>query len=469
MAGGLAAYQIQNFDIAPVLNAYRVGEKDRYAEEDRAAEQKRQAALQTDLPAALTGGDQGRQAAGRIAATGGANVDFGLKLLAHVQSLDEQGRAAAAADSQVLSRVYAGRDPATLSPQEFAERQRVAADASSPSARDHVMAMQQADLPHVLQTAAAMPGALEADRAAQEFADKHLQARHGMQVQDQTLAETRRHNQATERTAAATAAARAPGGSADTGAPTPEIAPGVVVPNPYTRLRDPRQRDQFYRQQAKEFDQRQRGFSTERQAANQMINSVDRFVALNKTVGSGGVWGTGGASSIPGVSSVRAATDSTWAEMQSISDLLTPQMRQGLPGAASDRDVAMFRGATVGVGKPQQANEAIALGLKAAAQNKLDYGTFRERWFQSFGHLQGIDNAWQSYLQDNPIFDPNADPVAPKLNAARLPWQKYFKFPQGTGAAASTNDMRNSPADDGPPQDEPTAPDGPPPGFIELP
>jgi len=214
--------------------------------------------------------------------------------------------------------------------------------------------------------------------------------------------------------------------------------------NPYEGITDPKQRDMMYRQLTTDFNARQRDYQKDRAEAQNILASTEEFLALNKKVGSGGVTGSGGLSSVPIVNSARNMVDSDWARMNAITDRLTPLMRQGLPGAASDRDMQTFRGATVGTGKLGEANVGIARGLQVAAKNVIDKGLFDEAYFRRNRHLQGSDNAWNRYLEENPIFDPNSDPANPALNRSRKSWREYISpsvsAPQAAPAAAPAAD-----------------------------
>jgi len=161
-----------------------------------------------------------------------------------------------------------------------------------------------------------------------------------------------------------------------------------------------------------------------------MNRDIDRFLFLNETNDTGAgyaVWGAKGA---------RGAFDPEFAEMQSISDKLTPQMRQGMPGAASDRDVAMFRSATVGVEREHEANVNIGTGLKAANQNKIDKANFFSEYLMNRGHTRGADQEWNQYLEANPIFDPNAPDGSYALNKNRKTVQEYAREKTGGQAGA---------------------------------
>jgi len=153
--------------------------------------------------------------------------------------------------------------------------------------------------------------------------------------------------------------------------------------------------------------------------AQNMIERLDRFVSLLDA----GL-DTGGQYKIPGAQGLAAGFDPEIAEAKSIIDAMTPMMRQGMPGAASDRDVGMFRGATVGLDKPEVANRNIAKGLSLSRQNLLERREFRQAYFDQNKHLQGADRAWKKYLNTNPIFDHKKKDYT--LNAGRKSWREHF-------------------------------------------
>ena len=101
-------------------------------------------------------------------------------------------------------------------------------------------------------------------------------------------------------------------------------------------------------------------------------------------------------------------------------------MRQGLPGAASDRDVRMFRGASFGVEKPREANMRIARAMLIQQQNVVENNEFRSRYFSANQTLVGADDYWREYIEANPIFDPNAPEEDFVLNENRMTPEEYF-------------------------------------------
>jgi hypothetical protein len=128
-------------------------------------------------------------------------------------------------------------------------------------------------------------------------------------------------------------------------------------------------------------------------------------------------------------------------EMESISSLLTPQMRQGMPGAASDRDVAMFANATVGINRPKEINDNLIAGMSARFENASDRQSFMEEFLTQNKHLNGAEQEWRGYLEANPIFDP--DPALEgqyALNKSRQGYKEYFS----SGGQGQANKGRRS-------------------------
>jgi hypothetical protein len=142
---------------------------------------------------------------------------------------------------------------------------------------------------------------------------------------------------------------------------------------------------------------------------------------------------------LPGAGMIEGALDPETEEMNSIVDKITPLMRQGLPGAASDRDVAMFRGGAMGTDKRKQTNRNIILGFQTSHQLAQDRLEFLDAYVGQNSTLRGADRAWQDYLNANPIFDPNGETANPVLNPKRRGWKEHF----GSGGSADDDVLLN--------------------------
>jgi hypothetical protein len=149
-------------------------------------------------------------------------------------------------------------------------------------------------------------------------------------------------------------------------------------------------------------------------SAQAMAQDTQRFLELQKGVQMQG----------PVAGRVPAFTSDAQ-EMDAITARITPQMRQPGSGATSDFDAKMFQMATVSRTKNDDANEAIAQGVKANAQVAQDRVQFMRDYLSVNGHLDGAERKWKQYADKNPIFDP-ASPSVPKINPKRVPYQQFF-------------------------------------------
>jgi hypothetical protein len=169
-----------------------------------------------------------------------------------------------------------------------------------------------------------------------------------------------------------------------------------------------------------------------RQQADELQNvagSVDEFLQLNKNVK------TGGGMALPGVGGVLSTVNPSVARMTSITSKLTPAMRNGLPGAASDKDVAMFKNSTVGIDKPYEANQAIGKSVKALTGRVGDHVAFLEAYGKANGSLLGSQELWKKYVDDHPLFaglDKNGALIANKIT----PWRQAIQMDGSTAAPA---------------------------------
>jgi hypothetical protein len=106
---------------------------------------------------------------------------------------------------------------------------------------------------------------------------------------------------------------------------------------------------------------------------------------------------------------------------------MTPAMRNGLPGAASDRDVSLFQQATVGVDKSRAVNTQIRDMAKAFVARQGDFQAFREAYARANNTLLGADEKWAEYAEAYPLFseDTSSDGL-PKVNSKITPWRKVL-------------------------------------------
>lgn len=172
-------------------------------------------------------------------------------------------------------------------------------------------------------------------------------------------------------------------------------------------------------------------------AMGKMAEMANRFGELMQDQDTGGIlrqseWAR----------NINGAFDSQIQEMNSISDKMTPLLRNGFPGAASDSDRRMFRGGAPGAEKSPEVNHNIIVGMQTAAQNAQDRLAFMETYVGQNNTLRGANEQWQKYLNDNPIFDPNGNPSTPVINTGRQSWREYFTPGNQTKGDLTDEDRR---------------------------
>lgn len=199
------------------------------------------------------------------------------------------------------------------------------------------------------------------------------------------------------------------------------LPPPLAIPN--VPGQSQKLRDALTLQRTKAAESRIRDVEEANTPAAAAVPSIQRFLELNQQTPTGGVY------SLPIVKQVATALSAPRSEMESITSKLVPQIgRQGLPGQASNLDVQMFRSAVVGQDKPLEANMAIGNALIAQAKRNKDYAEFLRTYADAYGDIRGADQAWQGYVNANPIFDPAAAQKGEhRLNLNVRNWRQFFQ------------------------------------------
>lgn len=109
-------------------------------------------------------------------------------------------------------------------------------------------------------------------------------------------------------------------------------------------------------------------------------------------------------------------------ELQSIINKIVPQMRPAGSGTTSDRDMAIFEKATVGLDKNKEANLNIVRGRRAVDENAIAREELRADWVNQGGSLTEFDRVWRDYLNANPIFSNSNG----ELNRGRISAYDWF-------------------------------------------
>lgn len=156
-----------------------------------------------------------------------------------------------------------------------------------------------------------------------------------------------------------------------------------------------------------------------------MLPLLDEFVRLNKNNETGGSYAV--AKGMPGGETIlKVMGGDAVVRMNSIASQLTPAMRNGLPGAASDRDVALFQDATLGVDKSRKVNAQIEKMTRAAVIRVGDYQAFREAYARANNTLLGAEEKWAEYANAYPLFNEPKGDEMPTLNTKIPPWRKVL-------------------------------------------
>lgn len=186
-----------------------------------------------------------------------------------------------------------------------------------------------------------------------------------------------------------------------------------------------------------------------RESADQLRGAANIYAqmeTLARRIDSGGLY------ALPGAAEAAGALNPQIRRFMALTDQLTPAMRQGLPGAASDRDVAMFRSATPSMDKPREANLAAIAAGRAFAARQGDFAAFLEQYAIDNGTLLGAQELWNRYSAENPIFSEAGGPGGmPAVNRNARPWRSYFseglsRRPAQQAAPASGGRRRWNPA-----------------------
>lgn len=136
---------------------------------------------------------------------------------------------------------------------------------------------------------------------------------------------------------------------------------------------------------------------------------------------------TGGIYAVPVLGGVAGMFDPEIRELDAIQSEVARSKRQPGEGAISDFDAKQFLAMTYGKDKPTETNRALIQGQRLADDARLQRRQFTEWHYNTFGSTTGAAEAWDRYIQDNPIFSPESESAgAPSLNPQRKNWRQYF-------------------------------------------
>lgn len=135
--------------------------------------------------------------------------------------------------------------------------------------------------------------------------------------------------------------------------------------------------------------------------ANDRIAMYDRGAQLlDNGVETGGIGGYIKKNWLP-TSALSADTQ----EFQSLVSKLVPQQRPSGSGTTSDRDMAIYEKATIGLDKDTKTNKNILALGKAMAENDKAYEELRSEWASAGGSLSEFDKVWRKYANEQRIYN----------------------------------------------------------------
>lgn len=144
--------------------------------------------------------------------------------------------------------------------------------------------------------------------------------------------------------------------------------------------------------------------------------------------------GTGGVAAMPWAQGVLSAFSEDMANMRSISNTLTPRMREPGSGSMSDRDVIIFQSSVPNPAMPGNTNRDIRKRFEAAQKRANDYVSFLQEYQAQYGNgaLREARRLWQNYASAERIYDDQGNVRTPKS------WREYFGSQTQPPAKAET-------------------------------
>jgi hypothetical protein len=125
------------------------------------------------------------------------------------------------------------------------------------------------------------------------------------------------------------------------------------------------------------------------------------------------------------------------AEFQQIASKLLPSMRNGMPGAVSDRDVAIFKEANIDLNKPEEVNLKVLNQSLAVNKRIADKARFLSNYSTVYGDLQGATAEWNKYINSVPLFSPKGEVMPYKS------FEEFFSAPKAQTKEVGVSQPKN--------------------------
>ncbi len=193
----------------------------------------------------------------------------------------------------------------------------------------------------------------------------------------------------------------------------------ATVPMPWTGLPTKQAAEIRAENQAQGLKELSESDDEVQQAQNAQVQ-LQRFMYLNSRHPTSSLEGVPGIKQLTGLEAYNK-------EMDKLAARLSIYARQPGMGRMTNLDLMTFKEGSVGRDKPYMVNKAIATALNVAIDNQLGYNQFRHNYFSVYGTLAGSRDAWDKYLNANPIFDPKKPAGSFVLNPHRMSYKQYFQ------------------------------------------
>jgi hypothetical protein len=115
--------------------------------------------------------------------------------------------------------------------------------------------------------------------------------------------------------------------------------------------------------------------------------------------------------------------------MDSIAASLIPKEREPGSGPMSDKDIALYGRAQIGIGRPGPANQAIAEAAIAQSERDIEYSAFLDEYAQRNGNIVGSTEDWQAYVNANPLLQEGANGLIELRPRSQIQsWRDFMGF-----------------------------------------
>lgn len=162
---------------------------------------------------------------------------------------------------------------------------------------------------------------------------------------------------------------------------------------------------------------------------------------------------------IPGIPSQQEAGRAE--EVQSLGTEIQLLFTQQTKGAISNREMELFGQATPGMAMSDIGAQSVINGMEAGAIRAREKPKFFEAWRKQNGSLDGADAAWDSFVENSPVIQPDGKGgfTVNKTNA--IAWQRFVN---PNAAASAAQQAGNQPS-----AGAPAAASAPVPGARQAP